>query len=427
MPDTQGPPDKHQDSPSDGAANGPTEGHAKQGSEKPGQGKQPPPKPPLSPTVAQLALEAGWTMAVLYPMTEPDPPGKLSGLPTANELPPEYRRQLELGRLSHLLQSLAGMPGFEKANLQTLKVPEPGESGLALQDALSTLSKDILCALAMVQSQALLAYELGRSLRDTASPPDKHPAGAADQNRTRAALSRQFARGRIAMLQGWLAALSGELPQRSAAVVAASLGRWSTFVDVTNGPSRPGLKDEEDAKAAPANPGGQGQDASHPDTAAAATTKYLLRQGDQWLMLLTGTRPASGLLSPEGYAAAGELALRRSAAIIRRVLQHYWAALATVAIALGVTLYLAATYAGGAAKVWTSIAAIAASVGISAQAIASTTARLAAEAERPVFTMAEEDVMAWAITTMPRVSLTPRKVRKLRKAGIAPASSLGRV
>ncbi len=185
---------------------------------------------------------------------------------------------------------------------------------------------------------------------------------------------------------------------------------------------------DEDAKvaaatAAPATPPGT----TDPEKVAAVTARYLLRQGDLWLMLLTGTRTTSGLLSPEGYVAAGELALRRSAAIIRRVLQHYWAAVLIGAIALGVVLYLAANYLGGAAKVWTSIAAIAGSLGISARAIASTTARLAAEAERPVFAIAEEDAMAWAVTTMPPLRLRLVRVRQLRKAGIARTSSLGRV
>ena len=154
---------------------------------------------------------------------------------------------------------------------------------------------------------------------------------------------------------------------------------------------------------------------------------HLLRQGDLWLMLMTGAYSTSGLLSPEGYVAAGELALGRSATIIRGVLKHYWAALLVGAIALGAILYLAVTYLGGAAKVWTSIAAIAGSLGITVQAVTSATARLAAEAERPVFAAAEEDVMAWAITTMPPVRLDRRSVRQLRQAGIAPTSSLGRV
>lgn len=94
---------------------------------------------------------------------------------------------------------------------------------------------------------------------------------------------------------------------------------------------------------------------------------------------------------------------------------------------MGAILYLAVTYLGGAAKVWTSITAIVGSLGITAQAVASTTARLAAEAERPVFAAAEEDAMAWAITTLPPLRLPPRQVHQLRKAGIAPTNSLGRI
>jgi hypothetical protein len=154
---------------------------------------------------------------------------------------------------------------------------------------------------------------------------------------------------------------------------------------------------------------------------------YLLPQGDLRLLLLTGARSASGLLSPEGYVAAGEVALRRSAAIVRQVLRHYAVVLLIVAAALAGILFLAVNNLGGAAKVWTAIAAIGGSLGIPARTIASTTSRLAAEAERPVFAMAEEDAMAWAITTMPAVNLTSRGVQQLHKAGVAPTSSLGRI
>jgi hypothetical protein len=366
----------------------------------------------------QLALEAGWTMAVLHGKIPSIPPDKLLGLPTANELQEADRRKLELDRLRHLLKSLAGMPDFSESGLPDEVLP----NFHALSEDLTKLNLGILCALAAAQSQALLAYELGRSLRDTANPPDERPTG---KDPAASALSWPFARGRIATLQGWLAALAGELPPRSAAVVAASLGRWSEFVAITTGTPTAQLKNDQDAKAAAATATPQGTNDA--EKVAAATASYLLRQGDLWLMLLTGTRTTSGLLSPEGYVAAGELALRRSAAVIRRIFQHYWAALLIGAIALGVVLYLAATYLGGAAKVWTTIAAIAGSLGISARAIAATSARLAAEAERPVFAIAEEDVMAWAITTMPPLRLRLARVRQLRKAGIAPTSSLGRV
>jgi hypothetical protein len=375
-------------------------------------------------------------MAVLYGEIEEVPPGEVLGLRTANELEPADRRNLELDRLRHLLERLADMPAFTKLGLP-VKVPSDGTDVKALRNALTDLNFKILCGLAAAGSQPQLAYELGRSLRDTANPPNQP-----GQDPPVPALSRQFARGRIATLQGWLAALSSELPQQAAAVVAASLGRWSEFAAVTASTPTARLKNHEDAKVAAGTSGPRtAQGKTDAEKVAAATTTYLLRQGDLWLMLLTGARPTSGLLSPDGYVAAGELALRRSAAIIRRVLRHYWAALLTGAAALGVILWLAASYTNGATKVWTTIAAIAGSLGITARAIASATARLAAEAERPVFAMAEEDVMAWAITTMPplrlpagrirvtagRVRWTRSPVRQLRRAGIAPTSSLGRV
>jgi hypothetical protein len=345
-------------------------------------------------------------MAVLYGKVGGIPAGEVLGLPTANELDEADRRKLESKHLEHLLGRLAAMPGFAGSGLPTevpkpsgdesAEVPtsgggEPAEAPAldgdedAWEKALRNLNLDILCALAATRQETLLAYELGRSLRDTVNPPAS-------------ALSRVFDRDRIATIQGWLAELSSELPPRAAAVVAASLGRWSEFATVAASTQAAGTMD-----------------------------KYLLRQGDLWLMLLTGARSTSGLLSPEGYVAAGRLALRRSAVIIRGILRHYWPALLVGAAALAAVLYLAITYLGGAAKVWTSIVAIAGSLGITARAVASTIARLSAEAERPVFAAAEEDAMAWAITTMPPARLRPRQVRQLRRAGIAPSSSLGRV
>jgi hypothetical protein len=340
----------------------------------------------------QLALYAGWTMALLYGTLSGAPIGRSAQLASVNELAPDHRRKLELARLRHLLKGLG--PDF--ADLAARYRVPAGDDDVALYERraqLDSLNLAILTALTARQPKLQLAYELGRSLRDTANPP-----GGDDT-----AVAAQLERRRVAKLQEWLVALSPEFPPLTAAVVAGSLGRWCDLAAVTAGTSQP----------------------TRASTAESMCT-YLLPQGDVWLMLLTGELATSGLLTPEGYVSAGEAALRRSAVIARGILRHYWFGLLCVAAALGVTLFLAARYLEGAGKVWTSIFCIAGALGVSVQTVASTSARLAAEAERPVFTIAEDDAMAWAITTLPPVALSGRSVRQLRRAGIAATASLSR-
>jgi len=358
----------------------------------------------------QLALYAGWTMAVLYGGIA-STAGARATLPTVNELPPAERRRVEKARLRHLLTRL--LPDVAAADLAATLSEVPAGEGDQEQQArrsrLESLNLDILTSLTAARPEWQLAYEVGRSLRDTANPP-----GGADR------LGAQLERGRIAKLQEWLATLSREFPRRSAAVVAASLGRWSDLAEVTVGTSGASQRSLR-LPILPLQPG--------PDRQAQIAENmrtYLLRQGDVWLMLLTGELATSGLLTPEGYVAAGEAALRRTGAIVRGIIRHYWLGLLLVAVALGGTLALAALYLGGAGRVWTSIACIVGALGASVQTIAATSSRLAAEAERPVFAMTEEDAMAWTITTMPPLTLTFRGVRQLRRAGVAPTASLGR-
>jgi hypothetical protein len=363
------------------------------------------PRPPASPTsaasAAQLALHTGWTMAVLHASSQAPEVSGLQHLPTVHELPPRERAEVELRRLAHLLTRLAQLPEFAGSGIPTT-VPAWNASEAELQ----ALNLAILEALAAAGPEAEQAYNLGRSLRDTARPPQSRNDASAQAD----AQARALAHGRVTKLQGWLATLSAQFPQHTADIVAQSLGRWSDFASATIAPGTKTRLRNKDRFAA-----------------AAAMQDYLFPQGDLWLLLLTGARSTAGLLSPEGYVAAGEAALGRSARIARQIIGHYWVAWLIGAIALGGLLYLAIRYLGGAAKVWTSIATIGGTLGISARSIASTAGRLTAEAERPVFAMAEEDVMAWAITTLPQVRLTPRGIRQLRRAGIAPSSSLGRV
>jgi hypothetical protein len=350
----------------------------------------------------QFALYAGWTMAVLYGTIPVPPENRPPQLPTVNELVPEERRKLELARLRHLLTGL--LPDFaDSASIAEVPRGDDDQQRRIRRSKLEWLNLAILTALTATRPELQLAYELGRSLRDTANPP----GGDAD-------LATQLDRQRIARLQDWLVTLSPEFPPLTAAVVAGSIGRWSDLASVT-------VETSQTTQGASRLPSRRAQPLD-----AETLYPYLLQQGDIWLMVLIGELQTSGLLTPEGYVSAGEAALRRSGAIVRGILRHYWFGLLCVAVALGGTLFLAARYLEGAGKVWTSIACIVGALGVSAQTVAATSARLAAEAERPVFGIAEEDAMAWAITTMPPLTLPARSIRRLRRAGVAPMASLGR-
>lgn len=350
-------------------------------------------------TAAQLAVHVGWTMAVLYGSI-PQIPSDPAQLPTVHELPELQRKQLELGRLGHLLTILAALPECAGSGLPT-DVSGIDPAAPDFKDQLADFNLQLLDAMSAAEPETELAYGLGRSLRDTANPP-------AEGSSRVAAVARQLRRGRVSRIQDWLATLAPQFPLHAAAIVSRSMGFWSELAAATISASQKTSLKQGDS-----------------EEFASKMGSYLLPQGDLWLLLLVGTRPTAGLLTPEGYVAAGEAALRRSARIARKVVRHYWAVLAILAVALGAVLYLASAYLGGAAMVWTSIAAIATSMGISAQAIASATGRLAAEAERPVIGLEKEDAMAWAITMMPRADLTVRGVRQLRRAGVAPSVGLG--
>jgi hypothetical protein len=356
-------------------------------------------------TAAQLALYTGWTMASLdesRPVPTADGPPELE-LPTVRQVAASERRDVELNRLRHLLVRLADKVECAGSGLPT-DVPA----------RLEDLDLTILKALATDEPSTALAYELGRSLRDTVKPPQdmKHAQSRAD------ALERQLARDRIIRLQKSLLSLSVGFPRHAAEIVAASVGRWSEFAAVTVSTTRPRLK--------------RWAKANSREEVATTMYQYLLLQGDLWLVCLIGTLP-SGLLTSEGYVAAVDGALHRSSKTLREILRHYWVLLALLAAVTAGVLFLAAANLHGGTKVWTSIATIAGSLGISAKTIeriaasANVLGRLAAEAERPIYTMANEDARTWAITTLPPVQLTARGVRQLRKAGIPATAGLGRV
>jgi hypothetical protein len=129
----------------------------------------------------ELALDAGWTMALLFGGLQPapgSPPTVSDRLPTEHELPPDQRRQLEGKRINALLARLGALlsetpdlkPGVPRV---TLPPGSPGAAGALDRAGLIQLNLDILEWLACAGREYGIAYQLGRSLRDTANPPPR--------------------------------------------------------------------------------------------------------------------------------------------------------------------------------------------------------------------------------------------------------------
>lgn len=337
---------------------------------------------PISTSI-QLALHIGWTMAVLRGPDPQPPPAQGPRLPSVDELDPDSRRVLEVGRLSQLVKLATFLPSDCSAAAAGL-LPAVGEE--VFQARLLQLNFMMLLGLAF-SSEVTQAYELGRSLRETANPPSAIVSEREDLDQAMAAVRLQLSDVRVAQLQGGLAALAAQLPAHAARIVSLSLGRWNALASSLRRP------DPEVARS---------------------VCDYLLRQGDTWLTLLIGGRPAIGLLTPEGYVAAREVALRRAGDIARRLLRRYWMAALGAAAITGGLLYLVVASLRGMAEVWTSIAVVGGTVGVSLLAVTSAVTRISANAGRYVLGLEAEQAMAWTITTLPPVALTSSGVRQLR-------------
>ncbi|MHB1584674.1 MAG: hypothetical protein ACYC0E_13085, partial [Acidimicrobiales bacterium] len=109
---------------------------------------------------------------------------------------------------------------------------------------------------------------------------------------------------------------------------------------------------------------------------------------------------------------------------VAQVARHGWPALALLAAALGGVSYLAIASLGGAAEVWTEIAAVATSLGVSAAGIGKTASRLAASGARSLDAVDEREAKAWAVTVLPVSRLSPRAVRGVRRSGVPPGPRL---
>lgn len=497
---------------------------------------------PEKPAAAPVALQLGWTMAVLFGQDRIGSAQQSNRLPTEHELPKDQRIGLELKRANALLARLKKLlPARGSFGLDDIGDVTSGDASLR------GTNLTLLTWLACAGRESSLAYQLGRSLRDTANaplrlipdtgidaacqavatgqhaaaPPQRtdvvqavaeeiaagqhqalpasrageiaqravsiaaglgaaaKPAGGAAANLPagapgqvagarapgqagapgnapgagswslsadeRTGLERawreyaeldavcsQLGRSRVAKLQEWLATLDSGLTKGTSAIVSASIGRWCDLVTTIYDPDTPGRLRGSKLPLAPTP---QNMAASRVPTryrsgleVAGELYDSLLTQGDAWLNLLTGLESTARLLTPEGYVAAGEAALGRSARILRRIAVHYWFALVLLAAALGWIIYFAVTDLSGASKVWTQIVAVASALGITAKGIGNRAAKLSKDAGTSVFSAEETDAMAWAITCIPAgLKLDRPGVKALRSSGITAPGPLGRV
>ncbi len=302
----------------------------------------------------------------------------------------------------------------------------PDDTAQTLTDGNLRILKWLACA----GREYSLAYQLGRSLRDTADPPirpgDPDDAGdPAKETPSVEAVTHQLSRSRVTKLQEWLATLGPRLPDDAAAIVSASMGRWCDLVTMIYDDNAPGSLRGDGTVGSTLT----GSLRTYPTKSQVADELLagLLPQGDTWLNLLVGAESTDGLLTPEAYLAAGEAALSRTGRIIRKIIRHYWIALVVLALLVGVVVYFAASDLTGAGKLWTQIAAVAGALGVTAKGIGSAMASLSRSAEKPIFGAEKIDAMAWATTSIPAdLKLTGTGVRALRRSGIRPSNPLGR-
>jgi len=369
------------------------------------------------PKAIPLAIDIGWTMAVIFgqlkPAAQNDRRPVNDRLPTEHELPPAERTSLEVVRVNALLvrlQALFPPSPDPKRKRPAVQLSGGGADEKTLNDA----NLEILEWLACAGREYSIAYQLGRSLRDTAAPLLR--AGAAHD-----ALLTQLSRARVSRIQEWLSTLAPYLPASTAAIVSASIGRWSDLITTIFADGTPGKLRKGRAKVTFRQARPSAQDV------AGELTKSLLPQGDAWINLLVGAESADGLLTPEGLVAAGEAALGRAARIVKRIAVHYWFVLLVLTAAVAAAVYLASRDIGGAGKIWTQIAAVAGGLGITAKGASNTLTRLSQDAEKPVFGAAKTDAMAWAVTAIPAgLQLNRQGVKALRRSGIPPSGPMGR-
>lgn len=387
----------------------------------------PKPGPGRSATTVPAAFDLGWTMADLAAAVATDVTvdDLKRILPSERELDRLARSRLQSARLTCVSTALrdvlppSGPTPADKVDALRAALEGDTVDWESVGSQLERLHLTFLDTLACAGRPLVLAYQLGRSLHDTTSLPERQRVdelawSTFDPRQTKLpktveALASRLGRDRVMAIQGWLDALAPHFPADTCAAVKASIGRWSDWASIAFDDEQPGAVKEQTK-----------------DVLANEGSPALLRQGDIWLHLLAGAQSLDALLTPEARVAAGEAALARSARIVRRVAVHYWLPIVLLVLAAAGFTAWSGVYLSGAGKVWTQIAVVSIAFGIIAKGIGKRVTTLAHGGEMPIYAAERVDVLAWSITKIPHTKPSNPGVRALRRSGTQRLTPLGK-
>jgi hypothetical protein len=354
----------------------------------------PPAASPAAPTAPPLsaAFMAGWLMAQLHGPIADKEATTTHPLPTVNELGRTDRIKLTLYEIDALLIAIRAWPPAkagvayspDQASARTrLDTLVDAFDKTEFQAAVERFHIPLLTYLTVKDRRLGSSYSLGRSLSDTCFLPIDYES-----------FRSMFSKYRLASLQSWLTGLSADLPQQSSSAVSQGLGNWATWVEVNNN-----LTWTDDG------------------TRVRAAAR---EQGERWRGLLAGDRDPDGFLTPEAYVEAGQAALRRAMAIVRRVIVNLWWVLLIILAATVAAVVIAVSYSHGYNKVWGGLVSVLAGFGVTAKSTQSTAKSVGASAEGSLLQIAKADAIGWATTVLPDIPVSKWKGRELRKAGVGP-------
>jgi hypothetical protein len=349
-----------------------------------------------SATELQAAFRAGWLAAQLYgPLLERASGSAVGHLPSISELPRDQRVALSLLELSEALSLAAAGTGYYSALDVVTAVRRSGSWHARFRQAIAGLHQKLLVELTVRDARLGRAYSLGRSLSDTAWLP-------ADIESFR----QQLTPYRVAELDGWLSSLAPVLGHDPVTAVRGSLRTWSDWV---------------------AEPRIGRRKVSWPRDGQRIQLA-LRRQGWVWHDLLAGHRDARSLLTPDAYVQAADSAVRRIRGLARRIVIRFWGAVTCLLAVAGGLVYLALTYAAGAAKFWAVFLTAVSGAGALLQGVRGGVSGLGRRVEAPLWQLERDDALAVGATRLPPGASTGhlwRRVTRRRAAAEPAAASLG--